>query len=90
MATLPNSSSSLENVVAATLDVLAQSIQCLDRIPSNEIYMRECEVAGGGTVGKHMRHILDHFLRLLDGDESSKTQGSCQIDYDTRSGDVLC
>lgn len=44
-------------------------------------YTAQSETLKGGTIGKHIRHTLDHFRAALNG-----TQGV--IDYDHRERDV--
>jgi hypothetical protein len=65
--------------VAATADaVLEQCAAFLAEVPEDR-YAAPSTTIAGGTIGKHARHVLDHFRAAL-------TTPSCDpIDYDHRS-----
>ena len=64
-------------VAACASATLAQCAALLRTVRPGD-YTRPSESMGGGTIGQHVRHSLDHFAAILNQDESS-----C-IDYDTR------
>jgi hypothetical protein len=55
-----------------------------------EIYARGCEAAGGGSIGRHVRHCLDHYSAALGAGGGVCEPGGCPrtIDYDHRERDV--
>lgn len=65
------------NVAAAADAILDQCERFIRACPPG-CYAEPCGTVGGGTVGKHARHVLDHFSRALN------TPASEPIDYDTR------
>ncbi len=65
------------SLASAVQDVLRQG-QLLLEATSSESYKRREGGPHGASIGAHYRHVLDHFLCLLDGMESG------QIDYDRR------
>jgi hypothetical protein len=73
----PSSAFSCE--VAAAAAILLE--QCADFLSgvSREAYVGESRMIRGGTIGKHVRHTLDHFLACLEGAEPGRV-----IDYDHR------
>lgn len=66
-------------VVSGALSVLDQC-DAFVRMVDDAAYARESEVIAGGTIGKHVRHILDHFRAVVEGHDP--------IDYDHRDRDV--
>ncbi len=74
---------SLTGVCAAADAVLGQCADYIDRVSAEE-YVYESMVVKGGTIGKHVRHILDHFRCAITSD------GAEPIDYDhrTRGGSI--
>lgn len=65
------------SLISAVEDVLLQGCPLL-RTVSSEVYTRREDGPYGASIGAHYRHVLDHFLCLLDGIRSG------QIDYDQR------
>jgi hypothetical protein len=65
--------------VAATADaILDQCAAFLGEVPAAR-YIAPSSTLAGGTIGKHARHVLDHFRAAL-------TTPACDpIDYDHRS-----
>jgi hypothetical protein len=66
----------------ALLEQAAAFIETLD----DESYSRPSRIMSGGTIGKHFRHVVDHFAATLapiagDGPE-------CVIEYDRRARNV--
>ncbi len=64
---------------AALLGQCAAIIESVD----DSAYASISSTIRGGTIGKHVRHVLDHFRAAIDGDGP----GGC-IDYDRRERDV--
>jgi hypothetical protein len=61
----------------AVRDVLRQGCVLLDRL-SDEVYARPLGGTLSGSLGGHYRHVLDHFLCLVDGIRTS------EVNYDSR------
>ncbi len=66
-------------VRTAALAILAQCVGLLDEI-DDRCYAADSETIRGGTIGKHVRHSLDHFEAALHGHERGE-----EIDYDHRA-----
>jgi hypothetical protein len=62
---------------SAVEDVLQQGCTLLGSV-SSEAYTRKEDGPHGASLGAHYRHVLDHFLCLLEGLETG------QINYDQR------
>lgn len=72
---------------SALIDQAASFIAKLD----DDVYARCCPSASDGTIGKHLRHCLDHFVAALDAADharSSEWVSGPVIDYDHRERDV--
>lgn len=67
----------LTRVCLAADAILVQCAQYIDAV-DDEAYTFESRVVRGGTVGKHVRHILDHFRCAITTDCTEA------IDYDHR------
>ncbi len=71
--------------VTPTQAAMAMLDQCRDLVGAidDELYAKPCPVMMGSTIGKHLRHTVDHFAALLAcRDEATP------IDYDHRERDV--
>ncbi|MEM1330528.1 MAG: hypothetical protein AAGG07_08205 [Planctomycetota bacterium] len=69
-------------IAAAASAVLCQCrelIESLDR----DCYAKQSDRLKGGTIGKHVRHSVDHFAAALQGFDRGEL-----VDYDRRSRDV--
>src|SRR5581483_3067893 len=64
-------------LISAAEDVLQQGLALLDNI-DDESYLHKEDAAWGSSIGAHYRHVLDHFLRLIEG------LWDFQINYDHR------
>jgi hypothetical protein len=64
-------------LISAAEDVLRQGLALLDNIDA-ETYSRKEDGAWGSSIGAHYRHVLDHFLCLIEG------LWDAQINYDHR------
>ncbi len=67
---------------------LAMLDQCAAFVASvgDGAYAADSATHRGGTIGKHVRHVLDHFRAALDGGGNGR--GGGVIDYDHRSRNV--
>lgn len=72
----------IEAVAAAAVSLLAQCAAVVEAV-NDEAYRTASRTIRGGTIGKHMRHVLDHFRAAVSCAEG----GGC-IDYDHRERDV--
>lgn len=68
---------SQQAVVDASSQILTQLGALVSSLSDGE-YTHESEVVAGGTIGKHVRHALDHF------DSAVRTAPGDVIDYDHR------
>jgi hypothetical protein len=66
---------------AAAEQVLLQGLSLLNEVSETE-YGRVLPAPYSASIGKHFRHVLDHFTCLLRGVASGK------IDYDARERDL--
>jgi hypothetical protein len=74
--------SQLASVATAAAAMLEQCAEFIRSVPASS-YSVESRTIKGGTIGKHVRHTLDHFRAALDGDGESAV-----IDYDNRQREV--
>src|SRR6266571_8021433 len=65
-------------LISAAQDVLNQGCALLDNV-DDESYSRKEEGPWGSSIGAHYRHVLDHFLCLIEG------LWDGEINYDQRS-----
>ena len=70
--------------VAATKNVLEQCAELLGTM-SDGVYAAPSQVLPAGTIGKHMRHILDHFAAVLLSPGLDSVLTGAPIDYDQRN-----
>lgn len=71
-------------VVAAAADcILAECAALVEEVP-DVVYSCDSVTLRGGTIGKHLRHVVDHFLAAVGGD----SQAESVIDYDNRLRNV--
>jgi hypothetical protein len=61
-------------------DVLRQGCSLLDRT-SDEVYSRPLGGVFGGSLGAHYRHVLEHFVCLVEGIRTG------EVNYDQRRRD---
>ncbi|KAI9496883.1 hypothetical protein BDB00DRAFT_869113 [Zychaea mexicana] len=70
-----NSNSQQKSAIyMATDQLLQQVIDLLQHIPDDDAFKRPSTVMPGGTIGKHIRHVYDHFNLLLAGNPQLKNQ----------------
>jgi uncharacterized damage-inducible protein DinB len=69
-------------VAAAAMTLLDQCSAFVRSIPPTA-FVAESRTVRGGTIGKHIRHTLDHFRACLDSAEPGSV-----ADYDQRERDV--
>lgn len=60
---------------------LLEQLQKVNSQLSNQQFTQPLEVLSGNTIGQHMRHTLEFFLCLMDGDNFN------EINYDNRKHD---
>ena len=65
------------SLISACQEVLGQGRDLLATV-SDEEYLRKEQGPYGASIGAHYRHVLDHFLCLLDG------LATGEVDYDRR------
>ena len=82
MTPLKSQTESCARVVAAADHVLAQCADLIGRV-SDEMFSSPSRVLPGGSIGKHLRHIMDHFAAAA---EAAAT--GLSIDYDHRERNV--
>jgi hypothetical protein len=69
--------------VAAAASAVLDQCACFAESVTPESYTADSEAMSGGTIGKHIRHTLDHFRAAVDGFDAGRP-----IDYDHRSRGV--
>ena len=74
---------SLEGLIEENLLALAQLKGLLDAL-TPEAYRQPLGADGRHTLGKHVRHIIDHYAALLDGLD----EGGGRLDYENRRRDA--
>ncbi|MGM0543421.1 MAG: DinB family protein [Pseudomonadota bacterium] len=75
------STSPLSLLIDENLQTLAQLAQLLGRVSAKD-YQRPLGAKGTQSLGKHVRHILEHYQTLLDACATAPTQGV--FDYEQR------
>ncbi len=78
----PKPSQKIPPVAAAVSAILAQCSRFVESLPP-EVYTRTSIAIKGGTIGKHVRHSVDHFAAAISALDSGDP-----IDYDHRSREV--
>lgn len=73
---------SITAVVEQADCILSQCAALIDCVPA-DAFARDSQRVRGGTIGKHVRHTLDHYRALLDGFGAAAT-----VDYDHRERNV--
>lgn len=85
-----SSHAGLHPCLAAASALIDQAVWFIANL-DDDIYARCCPSASDGTIGKHVRHCLDHFVATLDAADharSPESVGRPVIDYDHRERDV--
>ncbi|KAI9311318.1 hypothetical protein BX666DRAFT_1997159 [Dichotomocladium elegans] len=71
-----------------THTLLQQLVNLLETfLGDNRAYIKASNVMPGGTIGKHTRHIYDHFQLLLPPHPGTHAEGQWIVDFDARSRD---
>lgn len=70
----------------AAFNILNQYEPFLNGISPND-YIKESQ-ATDGTIGKHLRHVLDHFSKLIIPLANSSLDSKISIAYDRRERNV--
>jgi len=71
------------DAVAATAAALLEQCAGFIESVSDEAYTTSATSIRGGTLGKHVRHVVDHFAAAVDGPRRGEP-----IDYDHRDREV--
>ena len=71
---------SSERIIEKSIHFLRQAIELLGRLTDDQ-YGKTDPGRYASSVGAHMRHILDHYFRFLDGFSGMR------VDYDSRTRD---
>lgn len=71
-----------ESVIRAAVALLDQCSAFIRDLP-DPVYTAESRTLKGGTIGKHIRHLVDHYEAILVGVEADAV-----IDYDHREREV--
>lgn len=79
---LPIAPATCPTVVAAAAALLGQCRDLVDSLP-HTVYTTDSRTLAGGTIGKHVRHVLDHYLAVVHGAENGLI-----VDYDRRERNV--
>lgn len=75
------STSSLSPLIDENVQTLAQLGQLLGRVSAHD-YQRPLGAKGTQSLGKHIRHILEHYQTLLDACATAPTKAV--LDYEER------
>lgn len=71
-----------KRVIGSAATLLMECERFVEHVP-DEVFRSDSTVLRGGTIGKHVRHALDHFSAVLAG-----LDGHTVIDYDRRERGV--
>lgn len=74
----PGASPPLAALARAAASLLDQSATVIETLDSRDL-TQESRVLSGGTIGSHLRHLLDHFNAIL----LARANGG-EVDYDHR------
>ncbi|KAL1930159.1 hypothetical protein VTP01DRAFT_1313 [Rhizomucor pusillus] len=79
-----------ETLYLVAHQILQQAIDLLNSIPDDQVYAKPSHVMFGGSIGKHIRHLYDHFELLLVNNPSLEHNKATSwiVDFDARSRDV--
>jgi hypothetical protein len=69
-------------LVLAAQSLLIDCQQFIQSLPT-ELFCRPSLLLPGGTIGKHLRHLVDHYAAALVGHETDRV-----VDYDHRERNV--
>lgn len=64
-------------------DAILDQCSCFIEALSDHAFAQPSTVLAGGTIGKHLRHTLDHYKALIEGHAKSEA-----VDYDHRTREV--
>lgn len=76
----------IDELVHENTQVLAQLAELVGRL-SPDPYQRSSGLQGQHTIGKHVRHIVDHYESFLRGLAGS--EGDTRVDYEHRLRDQV-
>ncbi len=69
--------------VCCQADAVLDQCACFIESVADDKFSQPSAVLAGGTIGKHLRHTLDHYKALMDGHASNTP-----VDYDHRTREV--
>jgi uncharacterized damage-inducible protein DinB len=69
--------------VCSQADAVLDQCSCFIESVSDDKFAVPSTVLAGGTIGKHIRHTLDHYKALMEGHANSSP-----VDYDHRTREV--
>lgn len=81
MAEVATGPGEVGSIARAADALLVQAADTIDRL-TDEVYSKLESSGHGATIGKHMRHLLDHFAALLQREEGG------EVAYDRRARGV--
>jgi len=81
-ATVTIHTSARRAVITAATNLLSQCARVAATLPPS-VYTTDSRAMAGGTIGKHLRHVLDHYHAIIAAAEAGTL-----IDYDHRERDV--
>ncbi|KAI9597331.1 hypothetical protein BDF19DRAFT_420740 [Syncephalis fuscata] len=100
LETIPDSHNTAEGdmveVIEAAMCILKQCQDMIELLPGDNIYTAVSRSVPGSTIGKHVRHLCDHFRLLFEGLDATLPTDSQDnnenkytlVDYDRRSAQV--
>lgn len=68
-------------MIDSSIDKLSELQTLLPKL-DNKNFSKRIKILGDGTLGQHIRHIIEFYICLLDGIEGS------EVNYDNRNRDV--
>jgi len=83
---LPVERSSVEQAIYVAVSIVEQAIGFLDLLGTDERLTYPSQALPGGTIGKHIRHAVDHYSLLLKAATEGKGDS---LSYDIRSRNTL-
>lgn len=82
----PKDDTSTAPVAHAAIALLDQCSALIEDLPAGT-YEAESRVIAGGTIGKHVRHCLDHYRAAIEGLQTGQT---VTYDHRARGGEIEC
>ncbi|KAI8053440.1 hypothetical protein BDF22DRAFT_733662 [Syncephalis plumigaleata] len=73
-------------LIDAVIDILRQCQHMIESLPDDSIYTAVSSNVPGSTIGKHVRHLCDHFRLLFEGLDNTPTLAE-GVQHDNDSDD---